>query len=343
MTPEMLLSSRLRGQFLTETADPRTAAAGLCGVQAQFLNAALHALRLRCGDADPNRSLIKLWTLRGTLHLIPPEDLPFYCLRQGTPEDAAQTEIYRFLDTHSRSIGKERAIFFAALILDAVRNGVDRKETLRTLCREAGMTDFEELHVFHPWGGTLRELCELGLICFDLTPEKRILPCPAFAPTEERKAMQELMRRYLIHYGPVTLQDAVYFFRRPKKILRESLFSLPVTEYPLGSDVFYALTPPEEGNIPPCLLLAGFDPMLLGYEKADNPILPAGHLRQVYTMTGIVHPTVLLDGRIAARWKASPKALEIIPFRRLQARERKRIAVQAEVFFPKKQVRFAEK
>ena len=33
--------------------------------------------------------------------------------------------------------------------------------------------------------------------------------------------------------------------------------------------------------------------MLLGYRKEDNPILPPEHLRGVFNLTGIVHPTVL--------------------------------------------------
>lgn len=35
--------------------------------------------------------------------------------------------------------------------------------------------------------------------------------------------------------------------------------------------------------------------MLLGYRKEDNPILPPEHLRGVFNLTGIVHPTVLAD------------------------------------------------
>ena len=53
--------------------------------------------------------------------------------------------------------------------------------------------------------------------------------------------------------------------------------------------------------MPHVRLLSGFDPMLLGYRKEDNPILPPEHLRGVFNLTGIVHPTVLADGRIVAR------------------------------------------
>ena len=37
---------------------------------------------------------------------------------------------------------------------------------------------------------------------------------------------------------------------------------------------------------------------MLGYEKRSNPFLPEELLRGVFTLSGIIRPSILLDGKI---------------------------------------------
>ena len=39
-------------------------------------------------------------------------------------------------------------------------------------------------------------------------------------------------------------------------------------------------------NLPEARLLAGFDPLMLGYRKEDNPFLPPEHLRGIFNLVG---------------------------------------------------------
>ena len=70
MQIDELLALRLTRQHLLTPKDTQSAASNLCGIQAQYLSHALNALRIRTGDSHTD-GLIKTWTLRGTLHLIP--------------------------------------------------------------------------------------------------------------------------------------------------------------------------------------------------------------------------------------------------------------------------------
>ena len=75
-----ILLLRMNRQYLFAPAkDEFTVLCGLCGLQAQFYGNCLHALRLRCGKAPDEdilrTSAVKMWTLRGTLHLIAQSDL----------------------------------------------------------------------------------------------------------------------------------------------------------------------------------------------------------------------------------------------------------------------------
>lgn len=78
-----LIRCRLGGQhLLTQRASNAEIAADLCGAQAQILRNALFTLQSRTGSSDFS-GLLKTWTLRGTLHLIPESDLPLYVHQQG--------------------------------------------------------------------------------------------------------------------------------------------------------------------------------------------------------------------------------------------------------------------
>ena len=55
--------------------------------------------------------------------------------------------------------------------------------------------------------------------------------------------------------------------------------------------------------------------------------------REVTTATGIVHPTVLLNGRISARWRKDGARIVIVPFVRISKKDRSLIAAFGEKLF----------
>ena len=220
MQMDELLALRLTRQHLLTPTNTQSAASNLCGIQAQYLSHALHALRIRTGDSHTD-GLIKTWTLRGTLHLIPEGDLPLYFPRQSAPEDVCDTAWYRWSAKRGQAAEPTRERYFAHLVCEHIARGCDEREALRRVCREAGMTETEETAIFHGWGGVIAELAQLGLLCFQVCPEKRYRLCPAFNPLPEAQAQLELARRYFTHFGPATLRDAAYFFHVPQRQVRE--------------------------------------------------------------------------------------------------------------------------
>lgn len=54
---------------------------------------------------------------------------------------------------------------------------------------------------------------------------------------------------------------------------------------------------------PRCLFLAGFDQLMLGYEKKESLYLAPENLRAIFNLAGIVMPPVMLDGRVVGKWK----------------------------------------
>ena len=311
-----ILLLRMNHQYLFVPAeDELTVLRSLCGLQAQFYGNCLHALRLRCGKAPDEdilrTSTVKTWTLRGTLHLIAQSDLPLF-LYNG------RSHFLRPCDTMENDdhLSAARKRELAAIILDAAQKGCGGREELRLLCREHGMTAAEEQSAFDPWGGLLRALCESGVLCHTAQQKKDFRPCPPFAPMTKADALRALMRRYLTHYGPVTVQDAAYFFPR---------------EFVCEGKIFYRLEDINViGDLSCCRFLAGFDPLMLGYEKRSNPFLPEESLRGVFTLAGIVRPSILLDGKIVGVWKCRGKSVELTGLIPLQPLQRSRIEQEAD-------------
>ena len=192
------------------------------------------------------------------------------------------------------------------------------------------MTDDEEQSAFDPWGGLLRALCESGTLGHTAQQKKAFRPCPPFAPMTKADALRALMRRYLTHYGPVTVQDAAYFFGLPQRELLPVIESLSPRKFVCEGKTFYRLEDINIiGDLSCCRFLAGFDPLMLGYEKRSNPFLPEEALRGVFTLAGIVRPSILLDGKIVGVWKRRGKAVELTWLIPLQSLQRKRIEEEA--------------
>lgn len=81
MDIEEIRLRRLAGQHLIATADTLSVVRDLCGVQAQFMSNALHALRIRSSEPEGD-GLVKNWTIRGTVHVFAESDLPLF-IRAG--------------------------------------------------------------------------------------------------------------------------------------------------------------------------------------------------------------------------------------------------------------------
>lgn len=332
---------RLAGQHLTLPADSLTVAAELCGLQAQFLSAACHALRIRGGDGT--EGLVKTWTLRGTVHLVPEADLPLYLRQCGTAEDVCGSQWYSWLSSHGYPLPPERARFFARAMVEGIQSGTAEREALRALCRSLGMTAEEETHVFHGWGGAIAELAQAGVLCFQVCQEKRYRLCPPFTPLPEEEARLALARRYFTHFGPATLRDAAYFFGVPQKQVKAWLEQLGASAAECEGRTYFFL--PRAGDVPdmpPCLFLAGFDQLMLGYRKEDSPFLPPEHLRGIFGLTGIVAPAILLHGRVIGRWKQEPGRIRCTAFEPIVPQARRIIAGQAEALWPEKRLLWDE-
>ena len=330
MDREEIRLRRLAGQRLIAPEDKLSAARSLCGVQAQFMSNALHALRIRCSVFDEGAAadgLVKNWTLRGTVHVFAESDLPLFI----RAEDYRKNEWSAPNWWNSRpdwTLTPERQRYLSDVVLEALGEGARTREELKETCRAEGMTPEEEQSMFHPWGGGVRQLCERGFMHYAASERKEFRLTPVFEPLPEGEAKLELARRYFENYGPATVKDAAYFFGTTQAEVRRWLAALPVEAAECGGRTYYYTESGRhlDGGVPECIFLAGFDQLMLGYEKKESLFLSPGYLRGIFNLAGIVLPAVLLRGQVAGRWKRRGRKLSIELFS--QAGERERAAMR---------------
>lgn len=320
MDREEFLLRRMHAQRLLAPAEAEAVVSGLVGLQAQYGGNALHALAIRASGAFSQDAFVKTWTLRGTLHLHAVSDLPLVLHAACCTDFGQMCYADGMLDAPRR----ER---FARIVLEALDASDRTRAELRALCDEAGMTEREAEALFHPWGGLLRALAERGELAYAAGGDRVVTRLKPFEPMDEKDALSEMVRRYLRHYGPVSLRDAQTFFGRPQRALAELLRREADEAFAFGGSMYYCAGNklPTDARMPAVVFLAGFDPLLMGYRKTENPILPTAYVKRVYNNTGIVFPTVLLNGLVAAVWKRAGKKLRITPLNHVGVRDRKRI------------------
>lgn len=345
MHPDERKARQLVGQFLTRPGTLTAVASGLCGLQAQFLSHALLGLRLRAADFSPaaaEAALVKSWTLRGTVHIFPREDLPLYL----DPESYHSHDWTRPDFWNSRpdwALTPRRQDYFSRLILDSLSDGPLPRERLKELCRARGLTEAEEGSLFHPWGGGLRQLCQRGFLHYAVREEKLLCLTPPLTPLPREEARRELARRYFTHFGPATVHDAMYFFRATARQVSGWMAELPLQELRCQDRTCYLIDSGlAPAPLPRCLFLPCFDQLLLGYEKRESLYLPPERLRQVFSLSGIVSAVVLLDGEVAAHWQRKGRALLLQPFRNLTPEERTLLSREAERLWPEGRLKLAE-
>lgn len=336
MTTEEIKLRRLANHYLIAPADKLTVVRDLCGIQSQFMTNVFHSLMIRCTDYSEDtvrEGLAKNWTMRGTVHVFAEDDLPLFMhCNNGRDYRRNDWRGYTFWNRRdSWALTPERQKFFADIILKAVEIMPQSRDELKAACREHGMTPCEEESMFDPWGGGIRELCERGFINYTVQEKKEYCLSPQFAPIPEEEAMLEIARRYFTHFAPATVHDAQYYFRKSAAEVKKWLSKLPARAAECGGKTYYYI---ENGkichhDIPKCLFLAGFDQLMLGYEKKESPFLAPENIRGIFNLAGIVMPALMLDGNVVGKYKKKDRKLTITLFEALHKKDRDAVLEKA--------------
>jgi hypothetical protein len=277
-------------------------------VQAQEPRAARLAFRARsrrltAADVDrartEERSLLRAWCMRKTVHLIPTEDAGWLLPLFAGP--IVRWSRKRLADFGLDRAGQERAL---GLVHDAVdAEGALTRPELAERLERAGFDTANEFKV-HLWllatvGG---ELClgpdRGGTTCLVRTADWIGEP----APRARDESLAELARRYLRAYGPADERDLARWAGLPLRDARLGFERIAAELRPAG-ELFALGRASRPGRSPVVRLLGAYDNYDLGY--VDRTVaLDAEHENRVNPGGGIVRPAVVVDGRYVATWSS---------------------------------------
>ena len=329
---------QLNRQHLTDKADKYTVCRNLNGFQAQFMVNVEHSLRIRCNERIEKNNfgdgLVKSWLMRGrsTVHVFNEADLPLFIGRRLSAVNVCESDFYQFMCSQGYFITPERNQYFSQIIVENIAAGTGEREKLKEICYSYGMTDQESSHIFNQWGGTIRELAEIGVICFKVQENKEYMCCKAFIPIPQEEAQLEMVRRYFTHFAPATVRDAAYYFGWTQTFVKEIMQKLPLLQTTIDGKKYFYLEALKNDypDIPACILLAGFDQLMLGYQKKDSIYLPQKNLRGIFNLAGIVMPPILLNGVVVGRWRKKNNKLTFELFEDISTQNKKDIELTAE-------------
>jgi hypothetical protein len=286
---DTLRAQRLAAHGLSRPATTVAAAARRAlGLQAQDLRQAAWALGVRTAGATrasvdaafAAREVVRTWSLRGTLHVTPAEDLP-WLVRLLAPKNLA------------RARGRLRQLAIADEDVAAARAVVERSLAGVSLSRDelfarleaAGQAvrDQRGVHLLFclSQAGVIAQAGEPFVLVEDVVRRPRALTGD--------EALGELARRYLEGHGPATADDLAFWAGLGKReATRAMTIAGPVER----------VTAP----VPRALLLPGYDDYLLGYADR-SACIDDGHFERVVPgRNGVFLPMVAIDGRIRATW-----------------------------------------
>ncbi len=335
-------------------ATPELAASALAGIQAQILPAAALAFwnRSSSGAATyeefrarlhDDRSLVKLWGQRHTLHIYATADWPMaQAALSGRlswwEKEAAKIGPPGMVEEYQQAIAR-----IAGMLLE---RGTMGRRDLRALKESLPQP------LLSPWGGIFSALVREGHACHArweggearYAHRTHWLPELTWEPPTPHKANVALASRYFEAYGPATLQDFAYWRGISVAEARSYVHALgdPLVEVhdAQGNRLLAAVedlpelvqTPPPRVGWP-IRLLGRFDPLLLAHKEKDW-VVPAACYSRVWRPAGHIEGVVLEYGRAVGTWRydrlgTKNVSVSVFPFGRWSNRVTKAVGREA--------------
>jgi hypothetical protein len=336
MTSSDIARQRLHNQHISGSTfeQPADVVAWLGAVQAQDYLGSLWAVGLRMRkavEADieralANRTIIRTWPMRGTLHFVAAADVR-WMLELLTPRIVAGNA--RRLQ---RQFGLDEATFARSkdLFVRALEGGKQlTRNAMYEVLEADGISTASQRGLHILW-----RVAQDGLICFGAREGKQqtFALLDEWAPEAKRmerdEALAELAQRYFKSHGPATLQDFAWWsglttadakagLEMAKRSLAQEVSDGQT--YWVASSMLAAKDPS-----PTAYLLPVYDEYTVAY-KDRSAVLNPEYAKHANYGHGIFNPTIVIDGQVVGTWKRTIRKDGLVvtpsPFAKLKRAE----------------------
>ncbi|HEX5296473.1 MAG TPA: winged helix DNA-binding domain-containing protein [Streptosporangiaceae bacterium] len=339
--------------------DPAGMAGLLCGAHAQILTAAEFSVGRRIAGATradvrralwEDRTLVKTFGPRGTVHLLPAVDLPMWTgALSALPSSAPQhPDGVRFTDGQAAEVIAAISDALAGAGSDVAGLTVDElTEAIGERCGpwavERTMDAFQDK--WPRWRQLTSTAAHRGMLCFGPDRGRKVTYShprrwlPGFVPADGDAALRTLVRRYLHAYGPATPWHFARWLAIPPRCAAELFGRLAgdLEQVELDGEPAWVAagdtgTPAEPHR--GLRLLPYFDPYVVAGQPRDR-LYPGAAAARALIPSGQAgnYPVLLIDGVVGGVWhqrrSGRKLALTVEPLARLTAAQRRELDEEA--------------
>jgi hypothetical protein len=296
----------------------------LCGLHAQVLSSAELTAWARVESLDrravqralwEDRTLVKTWAMRGTLHLLPADELSLWHAALGTIQHYLNEARWE----KNFGITLEELDRLTEAVATALHGQLlTREELAKEVVRLTRSATLGRMLALSSWGTLLRPAAFSGRLCFGpsvgprvrfTSPHSWLAEAPP--PIDPHEASAIVTRRFLSTYGPATYHDLARWWtgggvgnaREWIGALADEVTPVEVEGVPawmLTSDAREA----RELAIPRSVrLLPAFDQYVVAASPHAHNLLPGDWRGRVYRPQGWISPVLLVNGRMQGTWR----------------------------------------
>jgi hypothetical protein len=303
----------------------------VCGIQAQMMGAAELAVGARVtGVTQPDvrealweqRSLVKTYGPRGTLHLLPAGELPMWMAALQAIPDHHRAMWYELADVGREQV--DELVQATGQALDGRR--LTREELAQAVAPRVGRWARQRLA--STWGDLLAPAALAGALCFGPPRGAKSTFVRAdqwiggWHQQDPRAALGAVLRRFLAAYGPTTPQAFARWWATTPATARELLAQLgrEAVEVDVEGQRAWLLAADLEEPFAVARgvvrLLPQYDCFVVGSRPRDQLVLHAADARiRSYRrgrLEGVVAlPTLLVDGLVTGMWERRTRGRRI--------------------------------
>jgi hypothetical protein len=336
MTTSQLLQIRLHNQQFTHN---QFGTAGevvewFGAVQAQDYLGALWSIGMRIPGsieseiekATVDKTIIRTWPMRGTLHFVSPKDIRWMLKHLATRVQSKVGSVFRKEGLDEKQFTKAMKIWEKALVGG---KALTRDEMYDAL--EKGKLSSKGIRGLLMLGYAAQE----GLICFGARQGKQqtLVLLDEWIPKTEKdltkeEAYKRLAEIYVRSHGPVLVDDLSWWSGLTKTDAKSAINSISdqlVSEEVEGKTYWFFPPAQQINSKPVCALLPTYDEFGVAY-KDRAPIIHKTDLKQVggYFTSGIMH-----NGKITGVWRRELAKeivdIEIKPFAKYSPSQKKSV------------------
>jgi hypothetical protein len=306
----------------------------LCGVQAQVASSAELAIRLRrrssrAGEVSralADGRLVRTWAMRGTLHLLTPEDGGAFLALIASGRSWERKSWQRYFGMTPKQMDRLRGI-----VREAITDGpLTREELIEAVGRRRGYASVAE-GLRSGWGTLLKPIAWQGDLVFGPSQGTRVTFITPEAASPRWAGLPDVdtaatiaIRAYLAAYGPATAAGFAewlsggWFSKARLRAwfaeLGDALVEVDVEGERasiLAEDLDELMATRPSSAV---RLLPGFDQYVLGPGTKDGHVIPSHRRAAVSRQAGWIAPIVVAGGVVSGTWETADDRVSIAWF-----------------------------